>query len=105
MISIAFAPSLRLVVILALLNAAGAFEQMALAQSTGDPTLKLAISGNNESAVLTWFGENGVPYQLESSPDLSTWTNLGPVTFGTGNPINVTQPIAGQSIGFFRLKR
>jgi hypothetical protein len=100
--SIAFAPSLRLFVIAAFLNVSGALEQMASAQVT---SLKLTISGTNESAVLTWFGENGVPYQLESSPDLLTWTNLGPVTFGTRNLINVTQPITGQSQGFFRLKR
>jgi Ca2+-binding RTX toxin-like protein len=102
--SIAFAPTLRLVVIAAWLSISGALEQLAFAQSTG-PSLNLAISGNNDSAVLTWFGENGVPYQLESSPDLATWTNLGPVRFGAGSVISVTQPIAGQSQGFFRLKR
>src|SRR4030095_1810032 len=102
--SIAFAPTLRLLVIAAWLCVSGAVEQLAFAQSTG-LSLNLTISGNNDSADLTWFGENGVAYQLESSPDLATWTSLGPVRFGTGSVINVTQPMAGQNQGFFRLKR
>src|SRR5262249_48593864 len=82
----------------------GAFEQLAFAQSTA-PSLNLTISGNNDNAALSWFGENGVPYQLEASPDLATWSILGPVRFGTGAVITVTQPITGQNQGFFRLKR
>ncbi|HET6407513.1 MAG TPA: hypothetical protein VFG14_06495, partial [Chthoniobacteraceae bacterium] len=67
--------------------------------------LKLTISGNKTEVVLSWFGELGVAYQLESSSDLSTWNNLGAVTFGNGSVINVTQPIGGTAKGFFRLKR
>ena len=43
-------------------------------------------------------------YQLESSQNLTTWTNLGPVIIGTGNLINFPLSIAGQSQGFFRLR-
>uniref|UniRef100_UPI00397E01FB hypothetical protein n=1 Tax=Salmonella sp. SAL4431 TaxID=3159886 RepID=UPI00397E01FB len=55
--------------------------------------------------ILTWFADSGVAYQLESSSDLLTWGNLGPVTIGTGNFVNFPYNIAGQRKAFFRLTR
>jgi Ca2+-binding RTX toxin-like protein len=96
-----YAPSLRLVFLAAVFVISGALDQIPAA----DPNLNLAISGTSQSAVLTWFADNGVAYQLESSPDLVTWSNFGPVRIGAGDFINVTQSIIGQTQGFFRLKR
>src|SRR4030095_5613460 len=98
---IPFARGLRLMVVAALLNVSGAITQMSRAQGPNN----LAISGTSESVVLTWFADNGVAYQLESSIDLATWTNLGPASVGTGNFVNFPYSIAGQNQGFFRLKR
>ena len=103
--SIAFAPSLKSIIVAALLCIVGAFKQPCAAQSGTDPNLTLTISGTSQSVVLTWFGDVGMQYQLESSPDLATWTNLGPVITGAGAFINVTQQIGGASSGFFRLTR
>jgi hypothetical protein len=96
-----YAPSLRLVLLAAVFGISGALDQIPAA----DPNLNLAISGTSQSAVLTWFADSGVAYQLESSPDLVTWSNFGPVRIGAGDFINVTQSIIGQTQGFFRLKR
>ncbi len=79
-----------------LLSICGAVERAA-AQS-------LTITRTNQDMVLSWFGDDGVAYQLESSPDLRTWTNLGAAMAGTGNYINVMQPMGAQSRAFFRLK-
>jgi Ca2+-binding RTX toxin-like protein len=97
---------LALLIFAALLNVFGALEWSALGQGAADTKNPLSISpGASGTAVLSWFGEMGVPYQLESSPDLVTWTSLGSIAFGNGAVINVVQSIAGQDRGFFRLKR
>jgi Ca2+-binding RTX toxin-like protein len=103
--SIAFARGLRFIVVAALLNITGAIEQMSVGQVATDPSLTLTINGTNQNVVLTWFGEDGVAYQLETSADLTTWTNFGQVIIGTGNSINVPHSIAGENQRFFRLKR
>jgi Ca2+-binding RTX toxin-like protein len=89
--------------LLPLLQIAGLIGRSAHAQ---DPNFKLAINpGPNQTVVLSWFGENGVPYQLQSSPDLVAWSDLGSITFGANAVIDVTTSIAGESKAFFRLKQ
>src|SRR6188768_434913 len=87
---------LRWIALAALFSVCGAPDRAA-AQS-------LTISRFNQNVVLTWFGDDAVAYQLEASSDLRTWTNLGAAMTGTGNYINVMQPMAAQARGFFRLK-
>src|SRR5687767_6921432 len=99
--SIGFAFRRRLTVVAALFIFSGAIVQVSRAKFANS----LTITGTNQSVNLSWFADDGVAYQLESSIDLATWTNLGPVTVGTGNFVNFPFPIAGQSQGFFRLKR
>jgi hypothetical protein len=96
-----FAPILQSIVVAAFLNVV-AFKQTCAAQAAD---LTLMISGDSQSVVLTWFGEIDVPHQLEASPDLTAFTNLGLVITGSGGFIDVTQTIAGQTRRFFRLKR
>ena len=73
-------------------------------QTSAQADTSLTISGTNGNVVLSWFGQNGVTYQLESSSDLTTWTNFSSAVTGTGDSLMVTYPIAGQSSCFFRLK-
>src|SRR5688572_18867145 len=99
--SIGFVLPLRLTVVAALFIFSGAIVPMSRAQFANS----LTITGTNQSVNLSWFADDGVAYQLESSINLTTWTNLGPVTVGTGNFVNFPFPTAGQSQAFFRLKR
>lgn len=46
--------------------------------------------------------EPGKVYQMQASPDLTSWENRGEPTFGTGTPI--VQPMAGGSSQYFRLQ-
>jgi Ca2+-binding RTX toxin-like protein len=83
---------------------AAALLNVSSAQVGTEPIPNLTISGTNGNVVLSWFGQNGVTYQLESSSDLTTWTNFSSAVTGTGNSLMVTYPIGGQSSCFFRLK-
>src|SRR5215207_3267459 len=68
-----------------------------------DPNL--TITRSNQTVFITWFADAGVVYQLESSQNLTDWTNFGPATTGTGNFVNIPDVITGQTRGFYRLKR
>jgi hypothetical protein len=76
--------SIRLIVLGAMLHVAGVVGQTACAQAVADPAFQLSISGTSQNIVLSWFAENGVAYQLESSADLLSWSNLGPMSVGSG---------------------
>ena len=68
------------------------------------PALTLTLDEATQSATATWLGETGVPYQLESSGDLGTWTDAGPPQTGNGNLISVTISTVGRTRLFIRLK-
>lgn len=70
-----------------------------------DSSLSLAIQKVNQSVVLRWFGLSGVPYQLESSSDLTTWTSLGPAMTGNGGDLVFIDSIAGKGRTFYRVGR
>ena len=54
----------------------------------------------------SWFGQNGVGYQVEFKDNLSapTWSPLGGSVYGTGAVINVTNNISASAQRFFRLR-
>jgi Ca2+-binding RTX toxin-like protein len=78
--------------------------QHASAALTIDPTVELAVRVTNQNAIVSWTGANSVPYQLESSSNLISWSNVGSLLTGTGASLSVTNPISG-SRRFFRVKR
>ncbi len=95
----------QLTIVAALVNFSGAIHQASAAQPTTDPTLNFTLRTTNHSIVLGWFGVNAVPYQVQSSSDLTAWNNSGPEITGSGAPIFVTNSIAGKSKSFFRISR
>jgi len=70
-----------------------------------DPNLNVSITLTNQSVILNWFGSNSVAYQVESSSTLTGWTNSSLVVTGSGASFFVTNPLAGTSPAFFRVKR
>jgi len=70
-----------------------------------DPSLNLAITKIGQNIVLNWFAVNAVPYQLESSANLVTWSNVGPAITGSNASQFVTNSIVGQSGQFYRVTR
>lgn len=82
-----------------------AFLILSVARAANDPTLHLSATKVNQNIILSWFGANAVPYQLESSSDLITWANVGPVITGSNTLNSITNSIAGQSRRFFRISR
>jgi Ca2+-binding RTX toxin-like protein len=70
-----------------------------------DPALTVTLARTNQNVILSWFGSNAATYQVESSTVLTAWTNSSSVVTGQGAFLFLTNPIAGQSRGFFRVKR
>src|SRR5215471_13806056 len=94
---------LRAVFISTLLNFVAEIFPASAAEVT-DPTLNLAIHITNQNVILSWGGANAVPYQLESSSDLYSWSAIGPALNGTGATLSVTNPIAAQELAFYRVR-
>ncbi len=80
-----------------------ALTRLALAQ-VADANLSVTIALTNQNVVLGWFGSNGVAYQVESSPTLSSWTNASAVLAGSNTWLRITNPLAAQAHGFFRVR-
>lgn len=88
-----------------LLGLCGAIPLTSSVHATGDPALNPTLTASNPDAVVSWFGSNGVPYQVQSSSNLVGWTDSSLVVTGAGGPLFFTNPIAGGDHRFFRIKR
>ncbi len=75
-----------------------------VAQTGTGTHLDLTLDEASQTAVLSWFGDQGVLYQLELSTDLITWADASPVFTGSDNYLVVTRSIAGQRRTYFRFK-
>src|SRR3954454_9483720 len=91
----------RIWLILFAASAGLSIASQAFAQSNVPPAP--AISRTNQSLFVSWFAESEVVYQLQFSPDLVTWVNLGTAIIGNGSAVNFQFPSFGQTRGFFRL--
>jgi hypothetical protein len=49
-------------------------------------------------------GTSGVHYQLQASPNLVDWTNIGGVIQGSGVPIRILDPLRGTAKKFYRYR-
>jgi Ca2+-binding RTX toxin-like protein len=97
--------SKRIIAAAVIMCFAGTIQAASPASLATDPSLKLEIRKANDSVVLSWFGANAVPYQMESSSNLIDWTISSPVINGNGAPIFLTNSAAGLSRIFFRVGR
>src|SRR5262245_27568905 len=46
-------------------------------------SLEFSIKPSAQGVVLTWFGEEGVPFQVQWSTDFTKWSDVGPIIGGT----------------------
>ena len=88
-----------------LLCPAGPVHSVSAASLSTDTTLSLTVQKVNQNVLVTWFGANGVPFQLESSSNLTSWTSLGPMMIGNGAPLTFIDSIAARSRAFYRVGR
>ena len=65
-----------------LLLALAAGSAIVMADRPNPLTITSSIPGQFQ---LTWLADNLRPYQMENSPDLNVWTDLGDVVVGTGS--------------------
>jgi Ca2+-binding RTX toxin-like protein len=96
------APALLFCVLIALWNPV--LIRTAVAQTGTGPHVTLTLNETSQTAVVSWFGDQGVLYQLERSSDLTAWADASPVFTGSDNYIVVTLSIAGQRRLFVRFK-
>jgi len=76
--------------------------------STGqevDRNLRVGIARTNQNIILSWFGSNAVPYQVESSTTLSNWADSSLVITGRGAWLFTTNPMGRLVRNFYRVKR
>jgi hypothetical protein len=76
-----------------------------ISRAVFDPTLAIAVTRTNAGLVLQWPAMTGVTYQVESSVNLSTWSNASSVLTATGVPLAFTNPITGLGPRLLRIKR
>ncbi|HLX71963.1 MAG TPA: hypothetical protein VKV04_20295, partial [Verrucomicrobiae bacterium] len=70
-----------------------------------DPTLNASVVRTNQSITVSWASANSVPYQVQSSSDLTSWSNIGSVMTGNGSTLLLTTSIINQGNRFFRVTR
>jgi Ca2+-binding RTX toxin-like protein len=80
------------------------FAAISPTRAATDPNLQITLTFTNQSIVLRWFASNGVPYQVESSPSLSVWTNSSLLVTGNGSFMTFTNPLQPNP-RFHRVKR
>lgn len=74
-----------------------------------DPTnpnsvLRVRLSSTPQGLFASWNTEPGLMYQLQSSPDLTSWTNVGGPRFAAGSVDSLTVG-AGAAPGYYRIIR
>ena len=97
--------SIELTAVRGLLCAAATFHLGSTALCATDPALNVGLVRTNQSITLSWTGANTVPYQIEASSDLTSWSNLGPVMTGNGSTLSFATSTGNQNSSFFRVTR
>jgi hypothetical protein len=63
--------------------------------------LRTSLSGTSQGMFLNWNTQPGATYQVQSSPNLATWTNLGTARFAAGT--NDSIYVGGSAAGYYRV--
>lgn len=74
--------------------------------SGGDPLdpatwLQTALTSTSQGMFLSWNTQAGATYQVQSSPNLVTWTNLGAARFAAGASDSIY--VGGSAAGYYRV--
>lgn len=70
-----------------------------------DPGLQTQFTRSGQNVIVGWTGANTVPYQVQASSNLTSWTSISPVLTGTGLQLSFTNSLLAQSRQFFRVNR
>ena len=66
-------------------------------------SFSLAVTPEPEALRIAWPGENGLQYQVQTSTNLVTWSDLGPLRPGSGTNLEVVLPTTPEDITFVRV--
>jgi Ca2+-binding RTX toxin-like protein len=67
------------------------------------PQLSIA-KGSGSTVVVSWFGESGVSYQLQTNTNLGPWSDIGAPVTGANGVVNIPVSTVGKPRSYFRLK-
>jgi hypothetical protein len=65
--------------------------------------LKTELVPTSQGIFLNWNPQPGLVYQVQTSPDLSAWTNLGAARLATGSQDSIF--VGGSKAGYYRILR
>jgi hypothetical protein len=65
--------------------------------------LRSRLDNTSQGLFLKWNTEPGLMYQVQTTTDLSTWSNLGGVRFAAGHLDSMF--VGGDSVGYYRIIR
>ncbi len=65
-----------------------------------DAAVASGIDGSNY--ILNWNSKNGIPYQIQSSANLTNWVDVGSILTGTGDPMTWANALTN-STSFYRI--
>ena len=63
----------------------------------------ISVKNVADTVTFTWTAMQGFWYQVQSSPDLFNWSDLGPPKYATGNTITATDSIGPPIRRFYRI--
>lgn len=63
----------------------------------GKKGINFQIKPTAEGLALTWFGTEGVPFQVQQTSDLTNWVSVGEIVVGTNGWISVNVPANEES--------
>lgn len=68
-----------------------------------DPStwLRTSLAGTSQGMFLSWNTQAGATYQVQWSPNLATWTNLGAARFAAGASDSIN--VGGSAAGYYRV--
>jgi len=65
--------------------------------------LKTELASTPQGMFLNWNPQPGLVYQVQTSPDLNAWTNLGSARLATGSQDSMF--VGGNKAGYYRILR
>jgi hypothetical protein len=63
--------------------------------------LRTSLTSTSQGMFLTWNTQPGATYQVQSSPNLATWANLGAARFAAGTSDSIY--VGGSAVGYYRV--
>ena len=76
---------------------------IAKATTDANSVLRIRLEPTRQGLYLNWNTHPGLVYQVQTSPNLNSWSDLGGPRFAAGNVDSIY--VGGGNVGYFRVLR